>query len=61
MIIFLEVPYQTMLSAKPTRLQRDDVLAWFQGVEHFEDMHRYEVDERQIAPWIADDLDCLQT
>jgi len=51
--------YQTMLSAKPTRLQRDDVLAWFQGVEHFEDVHRYEVDERQIAPWIADDLDCL--
>ena len=51
--------YQTMLSAKPTRLQRDEVLAWFQGVEHFEDVHRYEVDERQIAPWIADDLDCL--
>ncbi|TEU12886.1 MAG: transposase [Anaerolineales bacterium] len=49
--------YQALLSTKPTRLQRDDVLAWFQGVDHFEDVHRYEVDERKIAPLVPDDFD----
>lgn len=46
--------YRTLLSARPTRLRRDDVLAWFQGVEHFEDLHRYEVDEQKIAPFVPD-------
>jgi len=49
--------YQALLSTKPTRLQRDDVLTWFQGVDHFEDVHRYEVDERKIAPLVPDDFD----
>ena len=49
--------YQALLSTKPTRLQRDDVLAWFQGVDHFEDVHRYEVDERKIAPLVPDDFE----
>ncbi len=49
--------YQALLSTKPTRLQRDDVLTWFQGVDHFEDAHRYEVDERKIAPLVPDDFD----
>ena len=47
--------YQTILSTQPTRLQRDEVLEWFQGVEHFEEMHRYEVDESKIAPFIPQD------
>ena len=49
--------YQALLSANPTRLQGDDVLAWFQGVDHFEDVHRYEADERKIAPLVPDDFD----
>jgi putative transposase len=49
--------YQALLSTNPTRLQRDDVLTWFQGVDHFEDVHRYEVDERKIAPLVPDDFD----
>jgi putative transposase len=49
--------YQALLSTKPTRLQRDDVLTWFQGVDHFEDVHRYEMDERKIAPLVPDDFD----
>jgi putative transposase len=49
--------YQALLSTKPTHLQRDDVLTWFQGVDHFEDVHRYEVDERKIAPLVPDDFD----
>jgi len=48
--------YQALLSTKPTRLRRDDVLEWFQGLDHFEDVHRYEVDERKIAPLIVDDF-----
>ena len=47
--------YQTILSTQPTRLQREEVLEWFQGVEHFEEMYRYEVDESQIAPFIPHD------
>jgi len=49
--------YQALLSTKPTRLQRDDVLTWFQGLDHFEDVHRYEVDECKIAPLVPDDFD----
>ena len=49
--------YQALLSTNPTRLQRDDVLAWFKGMDHFEDVHRYEVDERKIAPLVPDDFD----
>jgi len=49
--------YQALLSARPTHLQRDDVLAWFQGVDHFEDVHRYEVDEHKVAPLVPDDFD----
>jgi len=26
-------------------------------VDHFEDVHRYEVDERKIAPLVPDDFD----
>lgn len=48
--------HQALLSTKPTRLQRDDVLEWFQGLDHFEDVHRYEVDEGKIAPLILDDF-----
>jgi putative transposase len=49
--------YQTLLSSQPTRLQRDDVLAWFQGEHHFEDAHRCEVDAHKIAFLMPGDYD----
>jgi len=32
--------YHALLSRKPTHLQRDTVLAWFEGSERFEEFHR---------------------
>ncbi len=49
--------YQALLSTQPTHLQRDDVLAWFHGADHFENVHRYEVDRHRIAPLVPEDFD----
>jgi len=49
--------YQALLSYKPTRLKRDEVLEWFQGREQFVAFHQMDVDERRIAPLIPDDFD----
>ena len=48
--------YRALLSEKPTRLRRDQVLAWFDGAAAFETSHRRTADEILIAPLIADDL-----
>ena len=49
--------YQALLSTRPTRLSRDDVLTWFDGTTGFRDFHRQEIPGRWIAPLIADDSD----
>jgi len=49
--------YRAFLSEKPTRLKRDDVLAWFDGPEAFEAFHRQEVSEELVAPLVLDDFD----
>jgi len=49
--------YQTLLSTKPTRLKRDDVLAWFDGVDNFVALHQQEVIERKVALWVPEDFD----
>ncbi len=49
--------YQTLLSTKPTRLERDDVLAWFDGVDNFVVLHQQEVTERKVAFWVPEDFD----
>jgi REP element-mobilizing transposase RayT len=57
---FREYPYssyQTMLSAKPTRLKRETVLGWFNGAAAFETVHRAAADEKRIAALIGDDPD----
>ena len=57
---FREYPYssyQAFCSAKPTRLNRDVVLAWFGGGDNFKTNHRLPLDETQIANWIGDDSD----
>jgi putative transposase len=49
--------YHAMLSAKPTHLEREEVLAWFQGQPGFERFHRCPVNQVQIAPLIPEDFD----
>lgn len=49
--------YQAHLSDKPTRLQRDDVLAWFNGPEGFKMAHRHQADTHLLAPLVPEDFD----
>jgi putative transposase len=49
--------YHAILSSKPTRVKRDEVLAWFDGPKGFWSLHRQAVDETPIAPLIVDDFD----
>jgi hypothetical protein len=49
--------YHAFLSQKPTRLERDEVLAWFQGQPGFEDFHRSPVSQAIIAPLVPEDSD----
>ena len=49
--------YHAFLSQKPTRLERDEVLAWFQGRLGFEDFHRSPADQAIIAPLAPEDFD----
>lgn len=46
--------YGTILSAKPTRLQRNRVLGWFDGVGNFVDVHRQIIDFDFIEHLIID-------
>ena len=57
---FREWPYSSyhaLLSTKPTRLRRDEVLAWFVGRAGFEGTHEGFVDERRVAPLVPADFD----
>ena len=49
--------YQAILSHEPTRLARDEVLAWFQGPQAFQGAHGRAVSDAQIAPLVPDDFD----
>jgi len=48
--------YRATLSAKPTRIQREAVLDWFDGRAGFETLHSSSVNESMIEPLMADDL-----
>jgi len=48
--------YRAFLSPRPTHLRRDDVLAWFDGVDNFVALHQQQVEERLIAPLVAEDF-----
>ena len=48
--------YHTILSQKPTRLRREEVLTWFDGLAEFKASHRRAVNESQIAALILDDF-----
>jgi hypothetical protein len=47
--------YNAILADKPTKLNRDEVLAWYNGRSHFTDAHATEPDARLIAPLLMDD------
>jgi REP element-mobilizing transposase RayT len=49
--------YHTILSPKPTRVKRDEVLDWFEGATAFQSSHRQEVSESLVAPLVPDDFD----
>lgn len=49
--------YRPLLSTKPTRLQRDGVLTWFDGVDNFVASHQQEVSEQKVAVWVPEDFD----
>ena len=47
--------YHTLISTKPTRLERIEVLAWFNSMAEFRASHRLEVTEHQISSLMMDD------
>ncbi|MDM8520344.1 hypothetical protein QUF64_09880 [Anaerolineales bacterium HSG6] len=49
--------YHAMLSSKPTKVQRDEVLTWYHNRSQFIKTHLQEVDEQFIASLIVDDWD----
>lgn len=57
---FREWPYSSYhahLSVKPTSLEREKVLAWFDGLEHFTGAHSEMIDEKQVAVLAPEDFD----
>ena len=47
--------YGAMLSDNPTKIERDEVLEWFNGRFQFTDAHATEQDEKLIAPLLMED------
>ncbi len=47
--------YGAMLSSGATKIERDEVLDWFNGRSHFTDAHATEQDEKTIAPLLMED------
>jgi putative transposase len=46
--------FSAFLSSKPTKIERDEVLAWFDGLDTFLDWHMTDVDETIIVPLLLD-------
>ncbi len=49
--------YHTLLSHKPSRLQRDTVLEWFHGPEACITAHAGDIDFQHLAPLVPEDFD----
>ncbi|HIE55089.1 MAG TPA: hypothetical protein EYP90_07910 [Chromatiaceae bacterium] len=47
--------YGAMVSSKPTKINRDEVLAWYNGRSHFVAAHAAEPDAQLIAPLLMED------
>lgn len=48
--------FSSLMSNQPTKLQRDDVLAWFGNRMGLDEFHRGVVDEKRIFELIREDL-----
>jgi REP-associated tyrosine transposase len=49
--------YHALLSAKPTHLNREDVLNWFGDLDNLVATHQQEITERQIGVLAPEDFD----
>ena len=49
--------YHTLFTRKPTRLERDTVIDWFDGIQNIESQHQSPINMDQIGPLIGDDFD----
>jgi hypothetical protein len=49
--------YGTLLSGQPTRLQREQVIAWFGARGDYESLHRDWVSEAESVHFAEDDVD----
>ncbi len=49
--------YQALLSKETTRIKRDEVLTWFNGVDDLKAAHRQEVANELVAALVVDDFD----
>jgi REP element-mobilizing transposase RayT len=49
--------YQAYLSNQPTRLQKDDVLGWFDGAQGLVAAHQIPIDDQVLAPLTPEDFD----
>ncbi|NUM49181.1 MAG: hypothetical protein HUU38_31155, partial [Anaerolineales bacterium] len=47
--------YQTLLSEKPSRLERNTLLNWFDGVQGFTELHQRETDEISLREILFDE------
>jgi putative transposase len=48
--------YRTILSDQPTRLNRDEVLQWFNGQKGFIECHKMPIQDDQILNWAPNDF-----
>jgi putative transposase len=48
--------YSSLISEKPTRLQRETVMNWFNGREAFIAAHQHDIDLKTISYLLPDDL-----
>ncbi len=49
--------YHTLLSDKPTHLQRDRVLSWFDGTQNVAALHLPEISDAEILALVPEDFD----
>ncbi len=49
--------YRTLFSAQATRLKREVVIEWGDGIQNIEIQHQKPINEAQIAPLIGEDYD----
>ena len=49
--------YHTLFSSQATRLKREVVIEWFDGIQNIEVQHQRPINQAQIAPLIGEDFD----